>query len=90
MRPLRRLKMSLLAQERPVISFHIKGGMGDHLMAARFIRDFVAHVGDMEFDVYTRRPKVAEWIFNGMPNLRAVKYLAPEDEHFEDARYQYT
>ena len=59
--------------ERPVIGFHIIGGMGDHLMAARFIRDFVDQAGEVSFDVYSLRPAMAQWVFDKIPKLRHVR-----------------
>lgn len=37
--------------------------MGDHLVAARFIRDLRAQVGDFTFDIYSARPWISEWLF---------------------------
>jgi hypothetical protein len=50
-------------------AFKVGGGVGDHLIAARYIRDLVAAVGDFRFDIYSSRPETATWIFGGMPQF---------------------
>jgi len=54
------------------LAFKISGGMGDHILAARFIRDFVSAVGDVEFDVFCSRPGLANWIFKQFPGCKNV------------------
>jgi hypothetical protein len=46
------------------VAFRISGGIGDHLIAARYIRDLLAAVGDFKFDIYSCRPGVVSWIFS--------------------------
>ncbi|MGO9107655.1 MAG: glycosyltransferase family 9 protein [Thermoguttaceae bacterium] len=46
------------------MAFRISGGIGDHLIAARYIRDLLAAVGDFKFDIYSSRPGVVPWIFS--------------------------
>lgn len=54
------------------IAFHVIGGLGDHLLSAKFIRDLTHELGDIPFDIYTKRPKLAEWIFAELPNCKNV------------------
>ena len=53
----------------PLVAIRITGGIGDHLVAARFIRDLLAYAGEFRFDVYSSRPKSAEWVFSRMPEM---------------------
>jgi hypothetical protein len=46
-----------------LIAFRIQGGIGDHLLAARYVRDLLAAVGDFRFDIYSSRLEAAAWIF---------------------------
>ncbi len=39
-----------------LVAFRISGGIGDHLIAARYIRDLLATVGDFKFDIYSFSP----------------------------------
>lgn len=55
-----------------VIAFHISGGIGDHLIAARYIRDFSEAVGRIQFDIHSSRPQIAKWIFSTFPNCRKI------------------
>jgi len=45
--------------------------MGDHLIAARYVRDLLATVGDFRFDIYTSRLEIAEWAFARFPQVNA-------------------
>jgi hypothetical protein len=47
-------------------AFKITGGIGDHLIAARYIRDLMAAVGEFRFDIYSARPAVARWAFGSV------------------------
>lgn len=51
-------------------AFYIGGGFGDHLIAARYIRDLHAHVGGFTFDTYSSHPHIAEWIFKNTPGYQ--------------------
>ncbi len=41
----------------------VTGGIGDHIVAARFLRDLLAAVGPLAFDIYTSKREAAAWIF---------------------------
>ena len=56
----------------PLVAFKITGGIGDMIVAARYIRDLLASVEPFRFDVYCKQPAVAEWIFSGFPQFRAA------------------
>lgn len=45
------------------LAFAVTGGLGDFLVIARFVRDLVAAVGDIRFDVFSPTPKAAAWAF---------------------------
>lgn len=47
-----------------LVAFRITGGIGDHLLAARYIRDLLSAVGDFRFDIYSSQPAEAQWIFS--------------------------
>ena len=52
-----------------LVAFKVSGGIGDHLIAARYVRDLLAAVGDFKFDVYSPRPEVARWVFSEFPQF---------------------
>lgn len=52
-----------------LVAIRIGGGIGDHLLAARYVRDLLAAAGDFRFDVYTSRVEAATWIFRGFPQF---------------------
>jgi hypothetical protein len=68
-----------------LVAFRIGGGIGDHLIAARYIRDLIAAVGELRFDVYSSRPEVAKWVFSAMSQFNRCY-----DEYFLwDSRQNY-
>jgi hypothetical protein len=52
-----------------LVAFRVSGGIGDHLMAARYLRDLLAVAGPFRFDVYSARPQAANWIFRTFPEF---------------------
>ncbi|HUC16222.1 MAG TPA: glycosyltransferase family 9 protein [Acetobacteraceae bacterium] len=64
--------VSTLSSGRPDVAFRLWGGLGDHLIAARYIRDLCAAVGDLKFDLFSSRPQFASWIFANVPNLNNI------------------
>jgi len=52
-----------------LVAFKVTGGLGDHLIAARYIRDLLGAVGEFRFDVYSSRPELAGWVFAAMPQF---------------------
>ncbi len=67
-----------------LVAFKIGGGIGDHLLAARYIRDLNAAVGEFRFDIYSSRPETADWIFGHMPQFNRCY-----DEYFSWHSKQY-
>lgn len=55
-----------------VVAFHISGGIGDHLIAARYIRDFSKAIGNISFDIHSSRPQMAKWIFSTFTTCRKI------------------
>lgn len=51
-------------------AFRVSGGLGDHLIAARYIRDLRLSAGDFTFDIFSSRPGIADWIFQDLPGFR--------------------
>lgn len=47
----------------------VTGGVGDHILAARFVRDLLSADDSFVFDVFSPNPPVARWIFAGLPGL---------------------
>ena len=45
----------VLPDKDVIVAFRVSGGIGDHLIAARYIRDLLAAVGDFRFDIYSSR-----------------------------------
>jgi len=71
--PLRRTSIeevqSAPETEGITVAFNVTGGIGDHLLAARYIRDLLSAVGEFRFDVFSSRPEVATWIFSIFPQF---------------------
>jgi hypothetical protein len=53
-------------------AFLIDGGLGDYILAARFIRDVTAEIGSSRFDVFCEKPKIGSWIFKNIAGYGAV------------------
>ena len=51
-------------------ALRVTGGIGDHLIAARYVRDLFAEVGPFPFDLYCTRPEIAAWIFGAFPEMK--------------------
>jgi hypothetical protein len=64
--------------DRPDIAFRLRGGLGDHLIAARYIRDLCAATGGLRFDLYSSRPELAAWVFQHIPTANVIY-----NEHME-------
>lgn len=60
------------AGEPPLIAIKLTGGLGDYILAARYLRDLAASVEPFRFDVYCTSPDMAQWIFESLPGLRAA------------------
>lgn len=53
------------------IAFLVTGSLGDHIAAARFVRDLCEYAPPFVFDVYSSRPAAARWLFSAFPACRA-------------------
>jgi len=56
----------------PFLAFVVSGGLGDYLVIARFLRDFVAYAGTIHFDIFSPTPKMAAWAFGRIPGFHAA------------------
>ena len=61
----RHFRRNLLARA----AFHVEGGIGDHVIAARFIRDLTDAAGEFEFDIYCSRIDAGLWLFSHLPGV---------------------
>lgn len=53
----------------PRIALRFRGGLGDHIIGARFLRDLQAEAGAFEFDVFTERTQLTQWLLGDFPGL---------------------
>ena len=58
--------------EPPLIAIKLTGGLGDYILAARYLRDLAASVEPFRFDAYCNNPDMAQWIFGCVPGFRAA------------------
>jgi hypothetical protein len=58
----------------PRIAIRLRGGIGDHIVGARFLRDLQAAAGHFDFDVYTPRIPVASWLLSNFPGYKSCYY----------------
>lgn len=63
-------RIKLILHRTADCAFHIEGGFGDHIVAARYIRDLHQHVGGFTFDTYSPHPQIAEWMFKDFPGYQ--------------------
>lgn len=66
-------------------AFLISGGLGDKIVAARYVRDLIEHCGPITFDTYGAKPGAIEFAFDGIEGCRDC--LPHED--FARSRRQY-
>jgi len=61
-----------ILREGVTVAFRITGGIGDHIIAARYVRDLLAAAGDFKFDIYSGlRHETVAWIFSEFTHLNA-------------------
>ncbi len=53
----------------PHLAVKITGGLGDYIVAARYLRDLAAQVEPFSFDLYSGNPDIAAWIFASVPGF---------------------
>lgn len=67
-----RLSRNPIGGAHPPIAFKVDGGMGDHIIAARFIRDIAASIEGLQFDIYCKRPKIMQWLMASVPGCNLI------------------
>jgi hypothetical protein len=68
-----------------VLAIGISGGIGDLIVAARFMRDLAAQTEAFTFDVFAARPSLIDWIFSKVPGFaRARSTRSATDLRFFD------
>ena len=63
-----------LAHGEPAVAMRVSGGIGDYIVIARFLRDFLAHARSAQFDVYCSHPAKAAWVFAAVPGFRSTQH----------------
>jgi hypothetical protein len=60
------------APDRFMLAIKLSGGVGDYLVAARWMRDVIARAEPLTFDVYCNNVDLARWIFADVAGFSAV------------------
>ncbi len=55
-----------LKGESPYIAIKITGGIGDYIIAARYVRDLQKTIGYFKFDVFCKNIEITKWIFGNI------------------------
>lgn len=63
---IRRLRQSAGPGDPLKVAVRVTGGIGDHIVAARFLRDLIAAVGPLALDIYSPKREIAAWIFRSL------------------------
>lgn len=67
----RRIRKQLsLDHAEPCLGIRTRGGLGDHIVGARFLRDLQAEVGYFKFDLFTPSTEIGRWLFSSFPGFR--------------------
>ena len=53
----------------PHLAVKITGGLGDYVVAARYLRGLADQVEPFTFDLYSGNPDIAGWIFESVPGF---------------------
>lgn len=61
-------------RESVVLAIGLGGGIGDNIVAARYLRDLRASTEPFEFDVFSPSVAVARWIFASVPGFGRCYY----------------
>ena len=70
--PRRRAREASQASGQPLLAVKIGGGVGDYLVAARFLRDLLAAVEPCQVFLYANAPERAVWLCGALPGYQAV------------------
>lgn len=65
-----KIKTSETASIALRLGVSVIGGVGDHVIAARFMRDLRSSTEAFDFDVFSATPTVAEWIFSAVDGFK--------------------
>lgn len=57
-----------------VVAIRLGGGIGDHINAARYLRDFSNAANCFRFHIYTERKSIMEWLLSSCPDIEAEIY----------------
>ena len=60
------------APDHFMLAIKLSGGVGDYLVAARWVRDVIAQAEPVTFDVYCNSAELARWIFADFAGFAAV------------------
>jgi hypothetical protein len=82
-----RFRAKISGEARPAFAFLVTGGIGDLIVTARFVRDFLASVGGGKFDVYFDSPADADMIYRAIPGYR--QSLGPNLIKYSKRLYAY-
>lgn len=55
----------------PLVAIKVSGGVGDYVVAARFLRDLCASVEPCHLFIYANSPPRAEWLFSRLSGYQA-------------------
>jgi hypothetical protein len=70
----RQINNTISLDTNPRIAIRLRGGIGDHIVGARLLRDLQAAAGHFDFDVYTPRIPVASWLLSNLPGYKGCYY----------------
>ena len=70
--PRRRAREAAQTSGQPLVAVKIGGGVGDYIVAARFLRDLLTSVEPCQVFLYANAPDRANWLFGALPGYRAA------------------
>lgn len=76
----------IISTDQVHLAFRVSGGIGDHILSAKYIRDLTQHLGPVSYDIFSSRPQIAKWIFS---NLEGFRQLHPETHALESILKRY-
>jgi ADP-heptose:LPS heptosyltransferase len=65
-------RLAFNLDRRDSIAIRVTGGMGDHIVAVRFIRDLLNQLGDAKIDVYSVTGGVS-WLYESLSRVRVIE-----------------
>ena len=70
--PRRRARHAAQASGQPLVAIKIGGGVGDYVVAARFLRDLLVSVEPFQVFLYANAPERADWLFSDLPGYQTT------------------